>query len=108
MKEIFVLVIIYVIHLIASILFYRKMVAMKSASKYLALVGYLILTYVYFELINVGHRRLRDAGYFFDFGHASIMLLITFVLSCVTAIVFIILIIVKFYRTSTGKYKSEV
>jgi hypothetical protein len=108
MNEIFILIVIYAAHLVASLIFYKKVVLVKGALMYLYLIGYLVITYLYFELINVGHRALRDAGYYLDFGHASIMLLIVFFLSCLTAVVFVVLVVVKFYRMTGIKYSKRI
>lgn len=73
MKELFALVMIYLIYLILTYLLYKKVINMKASLMYFYLVGYLIFTYLYFELINETHSFLRDHGYYLDLGHAKML-----------------------------------
>jgi hypothetical protein len=68
MNEYLASAIIYIIFLIASLLFLKMMIKLKSEwLVLLCVLGYFISFYYYFELINNIHHSLRDRGIYIEF-----------------------------------------
>ena len=90
MKSFLVLALIFAIYFIASVYLYKKAVHIKTKLLYILIPVYLILIYVYYEVVNLIHNSLRDNDIFVEFGHASIRLIGLLILSYLTALVFIV------------------
>ena len=85
MKEIVALIIVYLFFLITSILLYKRSLRLGNKWFYILTLIYFSLCYGYFELINQLHIYIRERGYYFEFGHASLTLIIVMLLSFFTA-----------------------
>ena len=95
MKEIIALIIIYLIFLLYSIALYKKAFNIDKKWLYFFIPVYLLSIYLYFELMNYVHIFLRHRRIYFDFGHASLMLIVLLLLAYLTAIILIILFIIR-------------
>lgn len=100
MREFIALLIIYLIFFSYSIVLYRKLFSLKKSKVYLLVPLYLISIYLYFEVINYIHIRLRESKIYFDFGHASLMLVLLLLAAYLTAVVLIVLYILKRKRSN--------
>lgn len=100
MREFIALLIIYLIFLGYSIVLYRKLFSLKKSIVYLLIPLYLLSIYLYFDFINYIHIRLRENKIYFDFGHASLMLILLLFTAYLTAIV---LIVLYFFKRERGK-----
>jgi hypothetical protein len=85
-----ILCVIYIFSLGMSFMFYKRIKRVRKKFIAVWIVGYLVLTYLYFEIINQIHHYLRDRNIFIEFGHADIDFLIVFLLSLITALLSII------------------
>lgn len=71
---------------------------------FVAIIVYFFLIYGYFELVNTIHTHLRDRGIYVEFGHASILLILLFLVSVITGIVFAILVVAKSKRAKHANH----
>lgn len=95
MKEFIISILIYAIFLFGSVVFYRKVINATKRILYWAIPIYLIATYLYFELINYVHIFLREKGIYIDFGHANLLLICIMVLALLTAVGFVVTLLIK-------------
>lgn len=94
MKVIIVLLIEYLIFITLSILIRYWMIKVKTNWIYLVVPVYLLAINSYFDLLNWLTNSLREKSIYLDVGHANIGLLILCLIFYITAIVFIINIII--------------
>jgi len=91
MNEYLASIIIYLVFLVGSLFFRKRMMKVKSRwSVFLFVTLYFIATYFYFEAINKFHEILRDHQFYIDFGHASLLLLLDVFVICLLTSIFIV------------------
>lgn len=95
MNDSIILFAIYIIFFLISIFLYRKAVLVKGRILYIFIVLYFLFIYIYFELINYIHILLRDKGVYFEFGHASISLVVIWFLAVLTAMALVTVLLIK-------------
>lgn len=95
MKEIIFIAIFYCLFLIGTIALFKKAKRMGNVKLIVSAIIYLIGIYFYYEMINQLHILLRDKHIYFEFGHASLMLIYALIISYLTAIIAIGLFITK-------------
>lgn len=95
MKEFMALFVVYIIYFAFSILLFRKAVLIRSSWFYVGALVYMVLIYFYFELVNFIHILLRERGFFLEFGHASISLILLMLFCYFTSVVLIIFAFIK-------------
>jgi len=94
-KEVISLFLIYMLFLLSSLLLYKKGLQMKKSSLYFYIPAYFVSLYLYFELINYLHVSFRERGYFIEFGHASVGLILLMIISIVTGLLLVIQLFLK-------------
>jgi hypothetical protein len=99
MKTIAFLFIVYIVFFVLSIYFRNRMIRIKSRWLYLFIPCYLIAIYYYFEFINQLSHFLMDKKIYLELGHANYYLLVIYLISIVTAIIFIFSIFYKRKKT---------
>ncbi|WP_144910692.1 hypothetical protein [Mucilaginibacter frigoritolerans] len=78
----------------ASFYFRIKMIRLKSPwLVFLFVILYFYATYLYFDILNETHQTLRDHHIYIDFGHASLLLVIAFLICMITGVITTISII---------------
>ena len=103
MKEVIALVVIYLVFFISSIVLYKKSFYVNKMWLYLLIPVYLFLIYLYFEFINYIHTVLRENGFYFEFGHAGIWLIISMFLAYLTAIILLVIFFIRNRNRSSHK-----
>ncbi len=101
MKEIFILVAIYILFFLISRLLYKKSFQLSGTWFYISVIIYLTFAYLYFEGINYAHIKLREKAVYFEFGHSGILLIMTWMLAIITGLILIILAIHKRNQSSS-------
>lgn len=87
------------IFIVASYFLHKYMCKIKSVIWFLAIILiYIVLLYVYFDLILKTHYYLRDRGIYIDFGHASILLFLLAIICLILAIINIVWAAVSRFR----------
>jgi Ca2+/Na+ antiporter len=81
--------------ILVSTLAFRKAHLMAGFFFYMGVCVYLVLIYLYYELINDIHSNLRDQDIYVELGHASLSLILTMFLSYIAGIAFVAFAIVK-------------
>jgi len=107
MKEVVALVVIYLVFFICSIILYQKAFYVNKKWLYLLIPAYLLVIYLYFEFINYIHFILREKGFYFEFGHASIWLIISMLLAYLTAIVLVTIFFIRSRKRSSHKQQYK-
>lgn len=103
MKELIALFLIYLVFFLYSIILYRKSFYIQKKIVYLLIPVYLVTIYLYFELVHYIDILLMENEIYFGFGHASIMLVLLFILAYLTAFVFIILYFIQKRKRTIDK-----
>jgi hypothetical protein len=86
--EYFIILLVYILYLVASFYFRVKMIKLKSPWLVLLfMILYFCLTDLYFEILNKAHQTLRDHHIYIDFGHASLLLVMAFLICMITAVI---------------------
>lgn len=97
MKEIITLFLIYFLFFTASFFYAKKIVVVKLLWLLISLPIYIAAIFLYFDLLVSAHRYLRDNGIYFEFGHADEELIELFLFCFLSAVAFIIWILIKRY-----------
>jgi hypothetical protein len=95
MLENIILVIIYLLFLFTSIFLYKQSFRIRKQWLYILVPVYFIVIWFCFELVNYIHIVLRENGFYLEFGHASIGLLLVMIYVYLTAIFLLILAMMK-------------
>jgi len=107
MKEIIALVVIYIVFVIGSLFFYKRVFNVKLIWFILFLPIYLVSVYLYFEVLNQTKDYLRDNGIYLEFGEANLYLVLLWWFCTLNSILLIIFICVKRVINNYKKNKSE-
>jgi hypothetical protein len=99
MKEILIVLLIIIFYLFISYFIRRLLLKVKIFAFILICIGYFLFTNYLFDLIIYMQQLLRSKGIYFEFGHASIVLLETFAICIVIGIANVIVVI--FQRNKT-------
>jgi len=91
MNEYIAYLIIYLVFAFFSFLFYKFAVNAKSIWAFLIVIGYFVIIYWVFDFFNDLHHYLRNRGFYIDFGHASLGLLIMMFFCYINAAIVIFL-----------------
>jgi hypothetical protein len=95
MREIIIIVLIIIFYAFASYKVYRILVKSGKITFLLFCLLYLILTYVFFELINQLEIYLRGKQIYLEFGHADILMLQVMAACFLIAFITIIFTIIR-------------
>ena len=98
MKEIVAITLIVSLYLFISYLFSKLSDRTNSLSFIFISLVYIALTNYYFDLVLYIHQNLRSKGIYLEFGHAEIILLGTFGICIVIALINIIVATIKFVK----------
>lgn len=95
MKETLVILLIIIFYVFASYKIYSLLIKLKIFYFILVGISYIFLTYLFFDGAVHLDNHLRDLGIYFEFGHASMWLVLTFLLCSLIAISTIMIAIQK-------------
>lgn len=101
------LIIIFILFLLGNYLFYKAILSLNSYKRLTTIIVYLVLIYVYFEVVNLAHIFLRNNKIYLELGHSSIKLIWILVLSYLIAILTIAFAIILKRKNRKDKTSAK-
>jgi|SRR6185312_12691301 len=98
MRETIIILVIIICYLFLSYKLQSIFLKIGNLAFILFCISYLILTYLYFEIINQAEIFLRDRKIYLEFGHANIVMLEVMLLCFLFALVNIAIAIFRRYK----------
>ena len=90
MKEIIFVIVVFILFFVVSIFFQKKMIQLNRVWLILSIVTYFILINIFFDMLLDFTRYLKTFKIYFDFGHASLLLILLYFTCMAAAIGFVI------------------
>lgn len=102
MKEIITVILIFILFLIVSFYFQKKMVLVNKKILIIGILIYFVLIELFFEAILKFNRYLKTIKVYFDFGHANLLMVLLYFVCFAGAVGFVINIFII-----RGKIKNK-